>query len=203
MASVRQILAFALLFATITGSFASVSGIPAPSCYVKSRKCCWTYQACGNIVKREKVVTPCPFKKCGFAVCKNECKFITIQVPKEVCEFVKEPAAKKTCKKVKVPGPVPKEYIWREVCTRDTVTKKVCKTIKVPKQKKVCDKVCSADCKIIKAVCTKFGIYHIPKYCSRRSCDAPTITGSTIRPKLYFGAKVFKKYTKESRNPKW
>lgn len=199
MTSVRSILAFALLFATITGSFASV---PAPVCYTRSQKCCYNFRPCGVIVKRVKVVTKCPFKKCGFKICKNVCKFITVQVPKKVCKKVKTPTGKETCKKVKVPGPKPGVYIWRKVCTKDYITKNVCKIIKVPTKKRVCEKVCSTICKTIPAICVKFAIYNSPKFCPRRSCTKFTITGSTVRPKIYIGAQKLIKHTPVVRTPR-
>lgn len=200
MTSIRSMLSMALLFAMITGSLASV---PAPTCYTKSQKCCWTYKPCGKIVKRIRVVNPCPFKKCGFRVCKVVCKHITVNVPKEVCKVVKTPTGATTCKKVKVPGPTPNEYIWRKVCTKDYLTKNVCNTIQVPTKKRVCEKVCNKVCKTIPAKCVKFGIYHAPKFCPRRSCTRFIITGPTARPKLYFGPKVFVRHTKTRRTPKW
>lgn len=193
---IRSILAVTLLFAALTGTFATSH---KPVCYITSVKCCYKYALCGAKVHKVKFVKPCPFKKCGIKKCKLVCKIVRGKKRVTVCKKVKVPAGKPTCKKVRVW--TPKGDIWRKICKTDFVTKRVCKSKFVRTKKRVCKKVCGTVCKKIKAVCIKYGIYKAPKWCPKKICWAPKTFGSTRKPKDIVGPKKFVKFTKVVR--KW
>lgn len=182
--SLRNVLCFALLVATLPATFASASAYPS-ICYKRTQKCCFNYRSCGAVIKKVPKTVDCSFKKCS-TVCKPHC----VQVPKKV--------AYQSCKNVKVEhGQVCKNvkvlhnhvYVWKKQCKPKFVEKRVCKTLYRVVKKKVCNKKCGKVCKTVSATCVKIRVLSFPKFCPKLSCGKFVTTGPSKNP----GVKVSKK----------
>lgn len=64
----------------------------------------------------------------------------------------------------------------------------------------VCNVQCSDTCKTVNATCTKFAVYHAPKFCAARTCQNFVDPGAA-KPKAIVGPKkTFFKHTEPVRN---
>ena len=140
---------------------------PAPVCYYKKQKCCFTFQACGYEDKKVEKKVDCPYQKCE-QKCSNEC----YPVPK--CSY-KQVEDGQDCKQVS-----DGYYGYKEVCTPKYKQEKYC----YDEQK--CEQKCYPNCYTVPAYCTKYYYYQYAKYCPVPYCDNLYVSeGSDITPEVY------------------
>lgn len=145
-----------------TGYCSEVIGTPAPVCYTKQQKCCYTYELCGHVPKQVVKKEECSYTKC-MKECKDECG------PVIQCDL----------NETKV-GSCDSEDDGDKY---GEVGKCVMKRRKRCKTEEKCGFKCRRKCKQVEAYCTRNYYYEYGKYCAVHRCENLVVSeGNDTKP---------------------